>query len=100
MADLNSGRLPAPPVHKALPRPEAKSFDFPQATKPEGGFKPANPLIWGAWGGLVFAIGGTIASFAGQLSPSQTIFGFGMGGLFWLSVCAEIWNRLGSRKPQ
>lgn len=60
--------------------------------------REANPLIWGAWGGIVGAAIGTIAGLAGQLEPSQTVIGFGAGGFFWMEIVARIWNRLGRRK--
>lgn len=58
----------------------------------------ANPVIWAACGGIFGAVAGTIASLSGQLPSGQTVFGFTMGGIFWVAVCAQIWNWLGDRK--
>lgn len=58
----------------------------------------ANPIIWGAWGGIAAAVIATIAALAQQLQPSQTVWGFGMGGFFWMAAVARIWNWLGRRR--
>ncbi len=62
--------------------------------------KDANPLLWGAWGGIGAAVIATIASFAHQLQPSQTIWGFGMGGLTWCYAAASVKNWLYHRRAR
>ena len=77
-------------------RGEALDFGQPTTTKKR---HEANPIIWGAWGGLFGGTVGTIASIAGQLSHSQTAMGFAGGGFFWLWVVANIKNWFAARKP-
>ena len=58
--------------------------------------KEANPLIWGAWGGIVCAAIAMFAEMAGEPIPQST-WGAGMGGFFWIWVVANIRNWLANR---
>jgi hypothetical protein len=58
--------------------------------------KNSNPIIWGAWGGIVAAIIAGIAAYKGEL-PGGTVWGYGMGGFFWLWVVANIKNWLSEK---
>lgn len=57
----------------------------------------SNPLIWGAWGAIIFAVIAGIAQYLGELGTGGTVWGYGMGGFFWLWVVANIKNRLAKR---
>lgn len=86
------------PAMQFLEPPRGSPIDFGRQTVPARRRHDANPLIWGARGGIIAALIGTVASFAGQLEPSQTVIGFAAGGFFWMEIVARIWNRLGHRK--
>lgn len=58
--------------------------------------KEANPLVWGAWGGIVCAVIALGVQLAGETLP-QTIWQAGMGGFFWLWVVANVKNWLAAR---
>jgi len=73
-----------------------KPIDFGPAT-PLRHREPANPYLWAAWLGLAAAIIAFFAAVNGQLHPSQTVWGFGMGGYFWGWVAANAKNTIGHR---
>ncbi|GLQ53749.1 hypothetical protein [Devosia nitrariae] len=61
--------------------------------------KQSQPLIWGAWGGIVGGVAGAIAQYLGELPEGQNAAGLAAGGFFLLWVFANVKNRMASRKP-
>lgn len=59
--------------------------------------KDANPLIWGAWGGIVGGVIAAVANVYGELNAGATVWGYAMGAFFWGWVVANIKNWLASR---
>lgn len=56
----------------------------------------SNPVIWGAWGGI---LGGVIAAGAAAAGEplGGSVFGYAAGAFFWAWVVANIKNWIAAR---
>lgn len=59
--------------------------------------KEANPLIWGAWAGMLGGIVAAIANYNGELPEGGTVWGYAMGAFFWVWAVANFKNWLANR---
>lgn len=60
-------------------------------------YRDADPLIWGAYGGLVGAVIGSLAVAFDALPDGQNVGGFVAGAFFTAWLAANVRNWLGNR---